>query len=1180
MKKKLLAGFLAFNLLTTGMPIEWAHAETLGNIEEFVEQLGGKECVSCVYDEENDTYTITLLKDLVISDGASLSDMTSRVVIDFDGYFAYLTGDEGIPVRNISAVNCSDVVFKDAGGIIASGMYASALGLGKTNFSILVDRDTPHKVDNDKKEGVPIFKAQGEDSLATIFTGVASEVIESFEFYIEDAYVSSEKQTGIQIADGRGVIDNLTVDGYFGGISYNSKIASDSLVINNIDAYSDNKKDNIYNYGSAIAIGEGGEHEATVIINGGKFVGGGECINCQGGKLYINDGDFYGGVDALYSCNSTAVVNDGTYKGVECGIYNGYAGNVTVNGGSFTAEDEDGAAVTSIWEEGSVTITGGTFTNENAIALASYNTDVYVTGGTFTGKYGMTVYVFTEEERVEYGYPEKINNKVVIEGGIFKGTETGISFSQADSIIKGGNIIGGSEYGVELFNGVAKLYGGTISGGKNNLKLEQANEAESRVYLLENDVDQCDINLETIRLVNPDQMSIIQVSNKLLEDVTIESDSDKTFTPVEHTNYSIWNNTGADKMEEVTPSYSVTYNLNGGENSPFNPAKVFEGKSYTLYPATKSGAIFKGWFSDVQFENPVEEISEPTADITLYAKFEATVEKKSQIASYVYTQETMASEPTYQVEFNIVEGNTDKSTYEYSVIKIVGEDPIATIDENGLLTLSKKAGTIHVNIKVPAVDGYYSAEYLIIVNVKRENATIAIDGFGDEENASYNVTECNDPFKIKVGAKVENMGDVDGKFEFASLDPEVATIDENGVVTINKKGNAAFKITLLASDYSDMALRYFSVYVGDVTVSAPAIDVAVGNDGKASVTWTKAEALENHASDWSLKGYKLYKSTDGKNFKLLKETTACEFTESVKNATCYYKVKAYDTNGDGQFSNVVKVSHLSPVSITEVDTTSAGVTISWEKNVAATEYEVYRAAGADSPKVLATVKGTSYFDKSSKDNGEKYSYTVVAKNAETKSVASNAVSSYYIAAVNATKATNKSKSVAIAWNKNDKASGYNIFRSKNGGSFEKLATVSKSATTSYEDESAVNGTSYEYKVVPFLKADGVEYTNGDGAGVKAYRLNQPAFTTAKNIKGKKLQLKWKKNTKASGYEIKYVTGNKTKTVKITKASTISKTISKLKKKKSYKVTIRSFKTLDKKKYYSAWSKSKTIKIKK
>ena len=90
--------------------------------------------------------------------------------------------------------------------------------------------------------------------------------------------------------------------------------------------------------------------------------------------------------------------------------------------------------------------------------------------------------------------------------------------------------------------------------------------------------------------------------------------------------------------------------------------------------------------------------------------------------------------------------------------------------------------------------------------------------------------------------------------------------------------------------------------------------------------------------------------------------------------------------------------------------------------------------------------------------------------------------------------------------------------------------------------------------------------------------------SAKNVKGKKLVVKWAKNTAGNGYQIQYSTskkfakGNKTKT--ISKNKTTSYTIKKLKKKKTYYVRIRTYKKVSGKTYYSGWSSVKKVKIKK
>ena len=87
-----------------------------------------------------------------------------------------------------------------------------------------------------------------------------------------------------------------------------------------------------------------------------------------------------------------------------------------------------------------------------------------------------------------------------------------------------------------------------------------------------------------------------------------------------------------------------------------------------------------------------------------------------------------------------------------------------------------------------------------------------------------------------------------------------------------------------------------------------------------------------------------------------------------------------------------------------------------------------------------------------------------------------------------------------------------------------------------------------------------------------------------NVKGKKVKITWKKVSGASGYQIVIATNKKftsgKKTITIENGKTKSKTISKLKKKKTYYVKVRAYKTSSGKKVWGDYSNVKKVKIKK
>lgn len=93
---------------------------------------------------------------------------------------------------------------------------------------------------------------------------------------------------------------------------------------------------------------------------------------------------------------------------------------------------------------------------------------------------------------------------------------------------------------------------------------------------------------------------------------------------------------------------------------------------------------------------------------------------------------------------------------------------------------------------------------------------------------------------------------------------------------------------------------------------------------------------------------------------------------------------------------------------------------------------------------------------------------------------------------------------------------------------------------------------------------------------------KPTLSRAVSSARGKMTVSWKKASGAGAYQIQYSTSSSFKNAKKVKAGagSAAKTITNLKKGKTYYVRIRSYKTVDGKKYYSGWSSKKKVKIKK
>ena len=174
-------------------------------------------------------------------------------------------------------------------------------------------------------------------------------------------------------------------------------------------------------------------------------------------------------------------------------------------------------------------------------------------------------------------------------------------------------------------------------------------------------------------------------------------------------------------------------------------------------------------------------------------------------------------------------------------------------------------------------------------------------------------------------------------------------------------------------------------------------------------------------------------------------------------------------------------------------------------------------------------------------------------------------------------AANQATGVKLTWKKITGVTGYKVYK---GSTL--LKKITSASTVTYTDTKVnTNGTKYTFKVVPYITSADKSTVSGTSKSVTTYRVSRPAISSLKNSATKKMTVKWGKNTKATGYEIWYSTSKSfstKKTATVTKNTTVSKTITSLTKGKTYYVKVRSYKTVSGKKYYSAWSVVKTVKI--
>lgn len=164
-------------------------------------------------------------------------------------------------------------------------------------------------------------------------------------------------------------------------------------------------------------------------------------------------------------------------------------------------------------------------------------------------------------------------------------------------------------------------------------------------------------------------------------------------------------------------------------------------------------------------------------------------------------------------------------------------------------------------------------------------------------------------------------------------------------------------------------------------------------------------------------------------------------------------------------------------------------------------------------------------------------------------------------------------SIKLVWTKTVGAEKYEVY---NAATKKTVKTVTG---TSYTVKGLKAGTRYKFAVRAVAGTNKSSYCTV----IMATKPKATSVSSAKARSGRKALIKWKKVSACDGYQIQYSTSKSfkkfVKTVKISKKTTVSKTIKNLKKGKKYYVRVRTFKIGYGNTAYGSWSKVKSFKAK-
>ena len=269
--------------------------------------------------------------------------------------------------------------------------------------------------------------------------------------------------------------------------------------------------------------------------------------------------------------------------------------------------------------------------------------------------------------------------------------------------------------------------------------------------------------------------------------------------------------------------------------------------------------------------------------------------------------------------------------------------------------------------------------------------------------------------------------------------------------------------------------------------------------------------------------------------------------------------------------------------------TSTNVTLQWNKNSAASGYEIeqYKSGKWTNVAKITSNATTSYTIKGLKAGTAGYQFRIRAYRTEGKNKAYSGYSATVKVNTNpygvgGFKCSSKSStSVTLKWNKGTTASGYQLQQYKNG-KWVTIYTGTKATNTSYTVKGLKAGTAgYRFRIRAYKTYGNTKQygswssevkVNTNPYGVGGFKAKSTAKTS--------ITLGWNKGTTASGYQLQQYKGGKWVTVYTgTKATSTSYTVKSLKANTSYKFRIRAYKTYGSSKQYGSWSKVLTVKTK-
>ena len=371
---------------------------------------------------------------------------------------------------------------------------------------------------------------------------------------------------------------------------------------------------------------------------------------------------------------------------------------------------------------------------------------------------------------------------------------------------------------------------------------------------------------------------------------------------------------------------------------------------------------------------------------------------------------------------------------------------VVSVSENGQLT-ARKNGTAVITASIP--------------NGDTANCTVVVSGkeiLPEKISMNYRTVRIDKSNirSLKVTLTPDNTLDL--SIRWISENPEIATVNQNGIVFAKSVGTTVIKAKAVNGLTAECI----------VTVTQPCIFISM-NKSEISIASGKTYQLQAN----------IQPSTTTDTFSWISsDTSVAEVTRSglVKAKKAGSAIITAKTSNGRTATCKVVVSLTSPVAHAE----TAGVTsikITWNKIPDANGYYIYRRSSSGTYEKIAAVKNgnsTSYVNNNLKAGSTCY-YKVKAYGAKKDydSAMSSAVSAKarLLTPKNLKVSSETISSVKLTWNKTPDASGYYIYRSASKNSeYKKIKTIKGNKTFTFTDTGLTTNKTYYYKIQAYYNS--------------------------------------------------------------------------------------------------------------